>query len=72
MRETWIVQSKLTPPSPPAGWLSRGLVPENTALPPVGTLVAGLIVKMVVGLRVSEEVEVEGLDIAEHGERAYN
>ena len=24
------------------------------------------------GLRVSEEVEREGLDLGEHGERAYN
>jgi len=38
----------------------------------VGTLIAGTITKMVTGLRVSEETEVEGLDIAEHGERAYN
>lgn len=30
------------------------------------------IVDMVVGLRVSEEAESEGLDIAEHGESAYN
>lgn len=37
-----------------------------------GTLIAGLIVKMVTGLRVPEQVEVEGLDIGEHGERAYN
>jgi Amt family ammonium transporter len=37
-----------------------------------GTLIAGVVVKMLIGLRVSEEVEVEGLDIAEHGERAYN
>jgi ammonium transporter, Amt family len=38
----------------------------------VGTLVAGLIVKALMGLRVSEESEVDGLDISEHGERAYN
>ena len=38
----------------------------------VSTLVAGLITKMVTGLRVSPEVEMEGLDIGEHGERAYN
>lgn len=38
----------------------------------IGTLVAGLIVKALVGLRVTEEVEVDGLDISEHGERAYN
>jgi Amt family ammonium transporter len=38
----------------------------------IGTLVAGLITKAITGLRVSEEVEVDGLDIGEHGERAYN
>lgn len=38
----------------------------------IGTLVAGLIVKTLIGLRVSEETEVDGLDISEHGERAYN
>ncbi len=30
------------------------------------------IVDMIVGLRVSEEAETEGLDISEHGETAYN
>jgi ammonia channel protein AmtB len=29
-------------------------------------------VDMIVGLRVSDEAEAEGLDIAEHGESAYN
>jgi len=38
----------------------------------IGTLIVGLIVKYTVGLRVSEETEVSGLDISEHGERAYN
>ena len=38
----------------------------------VGTFIAGMIAKVVTGLRVSEEDEVNGLDIAEHGERAYN
>lgn len=38
----------------------------------IGTLVAGLAVKATIGLRVHEEDEVNGLDIAEHGERAYN
>ena len=38
----------------------------------VGTFIAGMIAKLLTGLRVSEEVEVDGLDIAEHGERAYN
>lgn len=38
----------------------------------VGTLIAGFITKLTVGLRVDEEAEVNGLDISEHGERAYN
>jgi ammonium transporter, Amt family len=38
----------------------------------IGTLIAGLAVKATIGLRVHEEDEVNGLDIAEHGERAYN
>ena len=38
----------------------------------VGTVISIFIAKAVTGLRVSPEVEVEGLDIGEHGERAYN
>ncbi|WOK37788.1 ammonium transporter [Sphingomonas sp. C3-2] len=38
----------------------------------IGSLIAFGIVKAVFGLRVSEEVEREGLDLGEHGERAYN
>jgi len=38
----------------------------------VGTLIAGTIVKLTIGLRVSEDTEESGLDISEHGERAYN
>lgn len=37
-----------------------------------GSAIAFFIVKLVIGLRVSEEVEREGLDLGEHGERAYN
>ncbi len=38
----------------------------------IGTIVAITIAKALTGLRVSEEVEREGLDLGEHGERAYN
>ena len=38
----------------------------------IGTLLAGFLVKATIGLRVHEEDEVNGLDISEHGERAYN
>lgn len=36
-----------------------------------GTLIILLILKAIMGLRVSEEKEFEGLDISEHGEVAY-
>ncbi|HEX2794335.1 MAG TPA: ammonium transporter [Croceicoccus sp.] len=38
----------------------------------VGTAIAVYIAKLITGLRVSEETEVMGLDLGEHGERAYN
>ncbi|WP_242147850.1 ammonium transporter [Sphingomonas sp. BAUL-RG-20F-R05-02] len=38
----------------------------------VGTVIAIYVAKAVTGLRVSPDVEREGLDIGEHGERAYN
>ncbi|MEO8724152.1 MAG: ammonium transporter, partial [Sphingobium sp.] len=38
----------------------------------VGTAIAITVAKMLTGLRVSAEVEREGLDLGEHGERAYN
>ena len=38
----------------------------------VGTAIAIYIAKAATGLRVSPEVEREGLDLGEHGERAYN
>jgi Amt family ammonium transporter len=38
----------------------------------IGTVIAIFVAKLVTGLRVSPEVEREGLDIGEHGERAYN
>ena len=38
----------------------------------VGTAVAMYVAKLVTGLRVAPEVEFDGLDIGDHGERAYN
>jgi len=38
----------------------------------VGTLVLLKIVDMLTGVRVPEEHEIEGLDITQHGEEAYN
>jgi Amt family ammonium transporter len=38
----------------------------------VGTVIIAFIVKAVIGLRPSEEVETLGLDLAEHGEEGYH
>jgi ammonium transporter, Amt family len=38
----------------------------------VGAAIAFYVAKLITGLRVSEDQEREGLDLAEHGERAYN
>ncbi|MBL0926980.1 MAG: ammonium transporter [Phycisphaerales bacterium] len=38
----------------------------------VGTLVLGVVVKVLMGLRVSEQHERDGLDVAIHGERGYH
>jgi Amt family ammonium transporter len=38
----------------------------------LGTLVSIYVAKLLTGLRVAPDVEREGLDLGEHGERAYN
>ena len=38
----------------------------------VGTVIIAYIVKATIGLRVSEDVETVGLDLAEHGEEGYH
>ena len=38
----------------------------------IGSAILYKIVDVIVGLRVTQEEEREGLDIADHGERAYN
>ena len=38
----------------------------------VATFVVATIVKLVIGLRVEEDAEVEGIDFVEHGESAYD
>ena len=53
-------------------WIQTFSVLVTIAWAGIGTLIAGLVVKALIGLRVTEDAEVEGLDISEHGERAYN
>jgi len=38
----------------------------------VGTLIILFIVDKIIGLRVSEEDEREGLDLSQHGEEGYD
>ena len=38
----------------------------------IGSAILYFVIDKTIGLRVSAEVEVEGLDLAEHGERAYH
>ena len=38
----------------------------------VGTLLILKFVDLVVGLRVSPEQEIQGLDLSQHGEEGYN
>ena len=38
----------------------------------IGTFIILMIVKYTVGLRVSEEAEVEGLDLSQHGEALHD
>ncbi|MGH8062865.1 MAG: ammonium transporter [Pseudoxanthomonas sp.] len=52
-------------------WIQAQGVLTTIVLSGVVALVAFLIVKYTVGLRVSEEAEREGLDITSHGESAY-
>ena len=37
----------------------------------VGTLVILKVVDVVIGLRVSEDEEIQGLDLSQHGEEGY-
>lgn len=52
-------------------WIQLQGVLVTVVLSALVALVAFLIVKYTVGLRVSEEAEREGLDITSHGEAAY-
>ena len=52
-------------------WIQAQGVLVTLVLSGVVALVAFLVVKYTVGLRVAEEAEREGLDITSHGETAY-
>jgi ammonium transporter, Amt family len=56
----------------PQLWEQLKTVGVTLALVFVGTLFCAYVTKMLVGLRVSEEVEMSGLDLPEHGEEGYH
>lgn len=54
-------------------WLEQiKAIGVTLALAIVATVIIAYVVKAIVGLRPSEEVEVAGLDLAEHGEEGYH
>jgi len=55
----------------PLLWEQLKAVAITLVLAVVGTIVIAYITKALVGLRPGEEVEISGLDIAEHGEEGY-
>jgi Amt family ammonium transporter len=55
----------------PLLWEQLKTVGVSLALFIVGTIVIAFITKALVGLRPTEEVEIAGLDINEHGEEGY-
>jgi ammonium transporter, Amt family len=56
----------------PLVWEQLKAIGITLALAIVGTTVIAFVVKAVIGLRPSEEVETVGLDLAEHGEEGYH
>ncbi|HAU22689.1 MAG TPA: ammonia channel protein, partial [Erythrobacter sp.] len=53
-------------------WIQVKAVVVAIAWAGIGAAVAAYVTKLVLGLRVTPEVESDGLDIGDHGERAYN
>lgn len=53
-------------------WIQIQAVVATIVWATIGTVIAITVAKLLTGLRVSPDVEREGLDLGEHGERAYN
>jgi len=58
--------------SQPLVWEQLKAIGLTLCLAVVGTLIIAYIVKAIVGLRPTPEIEVAGLDLAEHGEEGYH
>ena len=53
-------------------WIQIKAVVVAIAWAGIGAAIAATLTKLIIGLRVTPEVESDGLDIGDHGERAYN
>jgi Amt family ammonium transporter len=53
-------------------WIQIKAVIVAIAWAGIGAAIAATLTKLITGLRVTPEVESDGLDIGDHGERAYN
>lgn len=53
-------------------WIQTQAVLISLAWTGIGSFILFKLVDMLIGLRTTEDKEREGLDLAEHGERAYN
>ncbi len=56
----------------PQVWAQLEAIGVTLVMATVGTAFIAIVLKAVMGLRPSEEVEVAGLDLAEHGEEGYH
>ncbi len=68
----WVTAAVSSVPISSQVWIQFKAVVLTIVWSAVVSLIAYKIVDMVIGLRVSEEDEREGLDITSHGETAYN
>jgi ammonium transporter, Amt family len=68
----WVTAAVSSAPIADQVWIQFKAVMVTIVWSGVVSLVAYKIVDLVIGLRVTEEEEREGLDISSHGETAYN
>ncbi len=68
----WIAKYVTSSFLQPLVWQQLAAIGVTLVMATVATAFIAIVLKMFVGLRPSEEVEVAGLDLAEHGEEGYH
>ncbi len=68
----WIAKYVTNSFSQPLVWEQLKAIGVTLLMATVATAFIAIVLKAVMGLRPSEEVEVAGLDLAEHGEEGYH